>query len=429
MNTERLFYKIIPALMVTLLLGISLLMFGVKYLGPGTDILLLYGNSINREFFYLNFIIPFIICGASVYACLFFPPGGRQGRNIFGYLKNFCLVTGFSSAVFCGFFLEDLYLIKLCLYTAFIVMASVAFGPPKNYWLDLWAIVLFILFLFHPTLLRGIPVEVNFVNPSFTETIPAAVYLLSSAASLCLFRYFLDKNIYDNHTINHLNAVSEKMILFNHHLQELVKYRGEEAVRQDRLRFTRDLHDSCGYAFTNIILVTDAAVSCGPTEPVKSQEVLQRIRNLAATGLKDTRETLHLIRNIQEPYTKSIETVVQLKAIFEEVTGIPVTIEWGNMKNDYGSTINYVLTRIIQEAFTNSIRHGKATGISIQFWEFQGKLSMSVTDNGVGTSLIVKGIGLAGMEERLESIGGNLEVSLPPEGGFRLAITIPIVSI
>jgi signal transduction histidine kinase len=52
---------------------------------------------------------------------------------------------------------------------------------------------------------------------------------------------------------------------------------------------------------------------------------------------------------------------------------------------------------------------------------------MTVTDNGIGASVIVKGIGLAGMEERVESIGGNLEVSLPPEGGFRLGITIPLI--
>jgi signal transduction histidine kinase len=118
-----------------------------------------------------------------------------------------------------------------------------------------------------------------------------------------------------------------------------------------------------------------------------------------------------------------------LKKIFEEVTGIAVTVEWGNMKSDYGSAINKVLTRIIQEAFTNSIRHGKASRILIQFWEFPGEFTMTVTDNGIGAANIVKGIGLAGMEERLESLRGTLAVSSPPEGGFRLRIAIPLVYI
>jgi signal transduction histidine kinase len=160
-----------------------------------------------------------------------------------------------------------------------------------------------------------------------------------------------------------------------------------------------------------------------------SQEIFHKIRNLASRGLNDTRETLHLIRKIQEPYHESITAIYQLKKIFEEVTGIAVTVEWGNMKSDYGPAINRVLTRIIQEAFTNSIRHGKASRILIQFWEFPNEFTMTVTDNGIGAANIVKGIGLAGMEERLGSAGGTLAVSLPPEGGFRLKITIPLVYI
>jgi signal transduction histidine kinase len=161
-------------------------------------------------------------------------------------------------------------------------------------------------------------------------------------------------------------------------------------------------------------------------EPAHFQEIFHQIRNLASRGLNDTRETLHLIRKIQEPYHKSVETVYQLKKIFEEVAGIMVTVEWGNMKSDYGPAINKVLFRIIQEAFTNSIRHGKASRILIHFWEFPREFTMTVTDNGIGAENIVKGIGLAGMEERLEPVGGTLAVSSPPEGGFRLRISIPL---
>jgi signal transduction histidine kinase len=246
------------------------------------------------------------------------------------------------------------------------------------------------------------------------------------STGMIIIRFLFNRQLSNKETINHLNFVGTKMVLFNHRLQELARQRGDNAVKQDRLRFTRDLHDSCGYAFTNIILVTDAAVSRGETDGA-TQEIFQNIRKLAINGLNDTRETLHLIRRIQEPYSNSIETVYQLKTIFEEVTGIAVEIEWGNMRHEYGQTVNKVIARIIQEAFTNAIRHGKATFILIQFWEFPKKLSMTVTDNGTGTSVVVKGIGLAGMEERLETVGGKLDVSSPPEGGFRLGITIPMV--
>jgi signal transduction histidine kinase len=288
-------------------------------------------------------------------------------------------------------------------------------------------IVLFFIFSFHPSFMGMAPVGINFINPPIIEIIPAVIFLIFIAACMIIIRLLFDLYIYDKETITHLDSVGKKMVLFNHRLQEMIKERSEEAVISERLRFTRDLHDSCGYAFTNIILVTDAAVSRGNIDTTQSQEILHNIRKLASRGLNDTREALHLIRKINEPYTKSIDTIYQLKTIFEEVTGIEASVEWGNMRYEYGPLINKVITKIIQEAFTNAVRHGKATRILIQFWEFPLKLSMTVTDNGVGATVVIKGIGLAGMEERIESIGGKLDVFTPVEGGFRLVITIPLV--
>jgi signal transduction histidine kinase len=418
MNIQRLFYKIIPACLVAVLLLTAGIVFVLKYGNTGFP--LIYDTNVrtNEKLFYLNFFVPFFVCGTAIYACLF--SSARHSRGV-------CMVIGFITDILCTFLLADLFAIKLCMYNAFIIMASIAFPAPKNCIISTGSILLFTLSLFHPSLLGTIPVTNRFVNPVPFEIIPAVTYMFLPAITIILLRFFIDKYIYDSETIKHLNSVGRKLVLFNHRLQELAKHSGEEAVRQERLRFTRDLHDSCGYAFTNIILVTDAATSRGEIAVEKSLEIFQQIRTLATKGLRETRDTLHLIRKIQEPYMQGIETVFQLKRIFEETTGIQVDIEWGNMKNDYGSAVNQVLARIIQEAFTNSIRHGMATRISIQFWEFTRKLSMTVTDNGIGASVIVKGIGLAGMEERLESVGGNLEVSLPPEGGFRLGITIPLV--
>jgi signal transduction histidine kinase len=256
-----------------------------------------------------------------------------------------------------------------------------------------------------------------------------SVIMLLLTAVMILLRFSADKIIQNLETIKHLNMVGKKLVIFNHRLQEQAKQRREDGVKQERFRLTRELHDGCGYVFTNIMLVADAAVSLGSTNTANAQEIFQRIRNLASKGLTETRETLHLIRKIQEPCTKSVETIYELKTIFEEVTGITVEIEWGNMRYEYGPAVTRILGRIIQEAFTNAIRHGKATRIQIQFWEFPHELSMTVTDNGVGASSIVKGIGLAGMEERLGLAGGRLELSLPPEGGFCLRITIPLVGI
>ena len=127
------------------------------------------------------------------------------------------------------------------------------------------------------------------------------------------------------------------------------------------------------------------------------------------------------------PYDNTTDAILQIKSIFEDVTGIKVEVLWGNISKNYAPQINKVITRIMQEALTNSIRHGEASYIQISFSEHYGKFSIAITDNGKGSKQIVKGIGLTGMEERLKTVNGELAASTPPEGGFRLTVNIPII--
>jgi signal transduction histidine kinase len=420
MNAQKLFYKVLPTLITTILFMNAVVIFLLRYgNNPGViPPLFDTDENINRLLFYLNFFIPVIVCGAAVYGCIFF-------SNFF--TRGICIVAGFASAILSVYIFDDFFALNFCLYTAYLIAVSISTGFPKNIILILCSTALFLFFMHHPQFMGMGPQKTSFIRPSLLVILPLLTAMFFLAVSMILINILVEKYTHALETITHLDMVEKKLVLFNHNLQELAKKSGAEAVKRDRLRFTQDLHDSCGYAFTNIILVSDAAVSRGKIEIDQIYEIFHKIRNLASKGLNETRETLYLIRKIQEPYAKSVETIYQLKTIFEDATGIQVDIEWGNMKFEYGPTINNILARIIQEAFTNSVRHGQATHILIQFWEFPQELSMIVTDNGIGAQVIVKGIGLAGMEERLNSVGGKIEAALPPEGGFRLIITIPII--
>jgi signal transduction histidine kinase len=420
MNVSRLFGKIIPALTAGAFLISSGIVFTVKYTGQGAVILPFFDpqHEINLILFYFNFYIPCFLCFPALYGCLF-------GSGFF--LRGFCILIGFAAAVIAGYVLDDLFTINICIYSAFVIVMAAAFAPPKNYIISGVSILLFTASLFHPAFLGLAPGWLAFLTPDISQIIIMLVYLFCLAASMSCIRLLLDKYLNSETTVSHLNMVSTKMLLLNHRLQEYVRNSGEEAIKKDRLRFTSELHDSCGYVFTNIIAISDAAISCGYMEVQKMQETFYLVQNQAREGLKRTRETLHMIRELQDPAAGSIDTIYQMKSIFEEVTSIKVDIETGNMKNDYGPTVNKVLTRIVQESFTNTVRHGQASRIQIQFWEFPSSLTMTVSDNGIGALNIVKGIGLAGMEERLAAVGGTLEVSTPEDGGFRLKVEIPLL--
>ena len=220
--------------------------------------------------------------------------------------------------------------------------------------------------------------------------------------------------------------VMTQISTLNSKLQSYAKSSGKEAVEQERLRITRDLHDSCGYVFVNISSMMDAAMSKQEISREEAEELFMQVRNMATNGLQETRKTLRAIRDLQEPMESNISSIRKIRDIFMQVTGINIVIESGNMQESYGPTINAIIMRTMQEGLTNAVRHGHAKNVYIAFWEEKENLLMKIQDDGIGSSNIVKGIGLAGMEERLEEQGGALEVSVPKEGGFMLEIQIPL---
>ena len=313
--------------------------------------------------------------------------------------------------------------IHLCLYFAWISAVCFATSSPFNYIAGAAGSVCFVIVLTHPDIF-GINM---LLSPNEIAEHKHVLYLFSTFVTLLSYalRFACDKWQENLDTVVHLHNTMSNMSLLNQKLQSAARKRGMQAAHEERLRISRDMHDSLGYVFTNIAALMDAAVSSGCKNKRQTQETCQLAREQAQHGLQEMRKTLRSIREVQDPFFQSIDTVYQLKKIFEEVTGIRVVIESGNMKKNYGKELNAVLIRTVQEAFTNAVRHGRATRIDILFWEFPDYLSMTVCDNGIGSKEIVKGIGLAGMEERLVKLNGSLQVTSPDEGGFRLTVRIP----
>ncbi|MDR2245799.1 MAG: histidine kinase, partial [Treponema sp.] len=318
--------------------------FAFKYgRAPAIPLFFEANEADNRLMFFLNYYVPLFVFFAAVFGCLY-------GEDFL--FRGICLVIGFAAAIIAGYVLDDLFTINICIYSAYVLMSAAAFSPPKNYIISGLSIILFTIFSFHPPFMGFVQAGLRFANYSADQITLLVLYMSLLAAAMAMIRYLAERYAESNEEIFHLNQVGTKMLLFNHRLQEYIRNYGDEAVRKDRLRFTSELHDSCGYVFTNIIAITDAAISWSSMETQKMQDTFQLIQNQAREGLKKTRQTLHMIREIQSPGSGSIETIYEMKSIFEEVTGIKVEIETGNIKFDYGPEVNRSLIRIIQEGFT-----------------------------------------------------------------------------
>jgi signal transduction histidine kinase len=213
---------------------------------------------------------------------------------------------------------------------------------------------------------------------------------------------------------------------FNANLQSYARRVGNESSDRERNRISREIHDISGYIFTNLIALLNAACSIPSSDQEKLSEILITARKQAREGLNETRTALRKTRETPIPEEEGVRAIHKIVQIFQQVTGVRVQVNWGNIPHSFSRELNFVIYRTIQEALTNAYRHGMATAITIHFLVERQELRLSVVDNGKGAEEVVKGIGLTGMQERIGNLDGRIRVSNAPGGGFSLNITVPL---
>lgn len=199
----------------------------------------------------------------------------------------------------------------------------------------------------------------------------------------------------------------------------------EKTALEERLRLTRDIHDIVGYALTNTSMTLRAAsVMCG-REPEKLPPFLNSAREDVDRALGQVRETL------REERRREIERAVGPKAIaraarsFKAATGVEVDVDYGNFGWAINGETALAASHFVQEGMLNAVSHGGASSIRVAFREAEGMLVVSVRDDGRGAKSLQEGIGIAGMRERAERLGGMIEYST--EGpGFSISMSLPL---
>jgi signal transduction histidine kinase len=201
----------------------------------------------------------------------------------------------------------------------------------------------------------------------------------------------------------------------------------EKTALEERLRLTRDLHDVVGYALTNTIMTLRAAsLMCG-REPARVPAFLDSARADAEKALSQVREMLGDMRRREIRYAAGPVSIARAVRAFKAATGAEVDLDYGNFDWSLGGDSALAASHFVQEGMLNAVSHGKATRIRVSFRETEGTLVVSVKDNGEGAKAVQEGIGIAGMRERIERLGGSLDYD-SSSLGFSIQMNLPLAS-
>ena len=200
----------------------------------------------------------------------------------------------------------------------------------------------------------------------------------------------------------------------------------EMAAVEERNRIARDIHDSLGHSLVALNIQIEAALALWHDHPSKAKECLLEAKQLGSAALKAVRESVSLIRS--EPLQSQLleAAIANLTEEFHRLTGILPESNI-HIPPNLPHAMNTTIYRILQEGLTNICKYAEATAVQIQIQPTAEGLKLILEDNGKGFQLESnrKGFGLKGMQERIASLGGHLEIVSQPNAGCRITAIFP----
>lgn len=224
-------------------------------------------------------------------------------------------------------------------------------------------------------------------------------------------------------------AVQAAIAIDNAHLHRQV---ADLAVAQERLHIAHEMHDGIAQILGYVNTKVQAAIEY--IRQSKTEEGLEQLRELAEAAREaysDVRESIVDLRTLPGP-TRSFQDVLrEYIGRWKEQTGISTQFAVDDeMTLPPGTELQ--LVRIIQESLANVRKHAKATTAAVDVRIRDGKLLLTVSDNGVGFDQALRSrsifprFGLSTMRERAESIGATFSIESTPGAGTSVRVEIPL---
>ena len=201
------------------------------------------------------------------------------------------------------------------------------------------------------------------------------------------------------------------------------------AAIEERQRLAGEIHDTLVQEFAGILLHLEAARGAANNRPHELGRVLARARELAKSGLEDTRRMLLGLRPRALEGAHIAGALHQLAGSFSRDCGRDCKFIHSGEPHELPEHVQDELFRVAQEALWNVRKHSGATCVSIALSYNPGAIVLKIRDDGRGFPAKKKrteGFGLQSMCERARRIGGKMEVHSGREIGTEVTVTVPI---
>lgn len=217
-------------------------------------------------------------------------------------------------------------------------------------------------------------------------------------------------------------------------VRDLIETEAESRVQAERLRIARDVHDIVAHGLSVITVQSGVAAYNIERNPAGAKEALEEINATGKRALEDLRTIVGVLRSTDE--VAELRPTLADPNDFSELAehagkaGVTVTTNIrGAFPTDASEAVVVALHRIVQESLTNVARHAGSVRALVLVTHDHEAVTATIRNDAPTRphqrSVPSTGVGVAGMTERAESLGGTLSARPCRDGGFEVTARIP----
>jgi uncharacterized protein YhfF/two-component sensor histidine kinase len=196
-----------------------------------------------------------------------------------------------------------------------------------------------------------------------------------------------------------------------------------QAADEERRRISRDLHDGVQQQLVALGYWLQLAERKLADDPAEAAELLAQAREQVSDAARDLRE---LTRGL---HPSGLSEQGLRGALASLAANSPLPIAIGEMPTRrLPEPVEVTAYFLAAEALSNAVKHAHASELAVDVRDEGDRAVVEVADDGAGGASADVGSGLQGLAERIEALGGRLEIESPPGAGTRLRAEIPLVA-
>ena len=249
------------------------------------------------------------------------------------------------------------------------------------------------------------------------QMMTVALILGTSVALLTTYRVLVLERRHDaqrkqiEETQNNLRRLSHRLV---------------QAQELERTSLSRELHDEVGQMMTALGMELRNLETLRDSNPAAFEKRMEEIKRLNADAMRAIRDLAMGLRPSMLD-DLGLEAALEWQGReFSRHTGVPAIVQVNSALDELSESQRTCIYRVVQEALTNCARHANARNVLVSVCNEKNGVVVVVQDDGVGFSPSLRGgLGLLGIQERVEALDGKLHISSSVGKGTTVKVEIP----